>query len=54
MAAHDQVLQSDLGDLAPDFPLREESPVMHVRKRNGALEPVEVNKIVRAVQRSSC
>jgi ribonucleoside-diphosphate reductase alpha chain len=54
MAAHDQVLQSDLGDLAPDFPLREKSPVMHVRKRNGALEPVDVNKIVRAVQRSSC
>jgi ribonucleoside-diphosphate reductase alpha chain len=27
--------------------------VMHVRKRNGALEPVDVNKIVRAVQRSS-
>ena len=24
---------------------------MHVRKRNGALEPVDVNKIVRAVQR---
>lgn len=53
MAAHDQVLQSNLADLAPDFPLREESPVMHVRKRNGALEPVDVNKIVRAVQRSS-
>jgi ribonucleoside-diphosphate reductase alpha chain len=27
--------------------------VMHVRKRNGGLEPVDVNKIVRAVQRSS-
>ena len=26
---------------------------MHVRKRNGRLEPVDVNKIVRAVQRSS-
>lgn len=26
---------------------------MHVRKRNGALEPVDVNKIVRAVQRCS-
>ncbi len=24
---------------------------MHVHKRNGALEPVDVNKIVRAVQR---
>ena len=53
MAAHDQVLQSNLAELAPDFPLREESAVMHVRKRNGALEPVDVNKIVRAVQRSS-
>jgi ribonucleoside-diphosphate reductase alpha chain len=53
MAAHDQVLQSNLADLAPDFPVREESPLMHVRKRNGALEPVDVNKIVRAVQRSS-
>jgi ribonucleoside-diphosphate reductase alpha chain len=28
-------------------------PAMHVRKRNGALEQVDVNKIVRAVQRSS-
>ncbi|MDE3106258.1 MAG: ribonucleoside-diphosphate reductase subunit alpha [Acidobacteriota bacterium] len=28
-------------------------PTMHVRKRNGLLEPVDVNKIVRAVQRSS-
>ena len=26
---------------------------MHVRKRNGRLEPVDVNKIVRAVQRSA-
>ena len=26
---------------------------MHVRKRNGSLEPVDVNKIVKAVQRSS-
>jgi len=27
------------------------APTMHVRKRNGSLEPVDVNKIVRAVQR---
>ena len=40
-------------DLTPGFPVREAMPVMHVRKRNGALEPVDVNKIVRAVQRSS-
>ncbi len=43
--------QRSLSDLTPDFPAREETPVMHVRKRNGALEPVDVNKIVRAVQR---
>jgi len=54
MAASDQVqIQTNLSDLAPDFPHREEPSVMHVRKRNGALEPVDVNKIVRAVQRSS-
>ncbi|MGA7829484.1 MAG: ribonucleoside-diphosphate reductase subunit alpha [Terracidiphilus sp.] len=35
----------------PGFPEPELSPTMHVRKRNGALEPVDVNKIVRAVQR---
>ncbi len=46
-------IQTSLSDLAPSFPVREETPVMHVRKRNGALEPVDVNKIVRAVQRSS-
>ena len=54
MAALDtNQIQTNLSDLAPDFPQREEVPVMHVRKRNGALEPVDVNKIVRAVQRSS-
>jgi len=45
--------QTTLADLTPGFPVREETPVMHVRKRNGNLEPVDVNKIVRAVQRSS-
>ena len=45
--------QSRLSDLLPGFPEIEETPVMHVRKRNGSLEPVDVNKIVRAVQRSS-
>ena len=45
--------QSTLADLIPGFPSHEEMPTMHVRKRNGALEPVDVNKIVRAVQRSS-
>jgi ribonucleoside-diphosphate reductase alpha chain len=43
--------QSTLSDLLPGFPVPEETPTMHVRKRNCALEPVDVNKIVRAVQR---
>ena len=43
--------QSSLSDLAPDFPHAEASPQMQVRKRNGGLEPVDVNKIVRAVER---
>lgn len=45
--------QISISDLTPEFPAREETPSMHVRKRNGALEPVDVNKIVRAVQRCS-
>lgn len=44
-------LQSTLSEITPGFPVPEETPVMHVRKRNGSLEPVDVNKIVRAVQR---
>ena len=35
------------------FPVPEETPIIHVRKRNGTLEPVDVNKIERAVQRSA-
>jgi len=35
----------------PGFPVPEETPTMHVRKRDGGLEPVDVNKIVRAVER---
>ena len=35
----------------PGFPVPTETPTMHVSKRNGTLEPVDVNKIVRAVQR---
>ncbi len=46
-------LQSTLADVIPDFPLPEAPPQMQVRKRNGTLEPVDVNKIVKAVQRSS-
>jgi ribonucleoside-diphosphate reductase alpha chain len=43
--------QPVLSGVLPGFPVHEETPSMHVRKRNGALEPVDVNKIVRAVQR---
>lgn len=46
------MLQTSLSDLTPDFPPVPAETVMQVRKRNGALEPVDVNKIVRAVQRS--
>jgi ribonucleoside-diphosphate reductase alpha chain len=53
MATSTTNLQTSLSDITPGFPAREEVPLMHVRKRNGALEPVDVNKIVRAVQRSS-
>jgi ribonucleoside-diphosphate reductase alpha chain len=45
--------QSRLSDVLPGFPAPEETPTMHVHKRNGSLEPVDVNKIVRAVQRCS-
>ncbi len=46
------MLQTTLSDLTPDFPPVPTETTMQVRKRNGALEPVDVNKIVRAVQRS--
>ena len=52
-AIADTNIQTTLADITPGFPVREPMPVMHVRKRNGGLEPVDVNKIVRAVQRSS-
>src|SRR5580698_6258808 len=44
-------MQSTLSELDPNFPLAEAAPQMQVRKRNGTLEPVDVNKIVRAVER---
>ncbi|GAA3762085.1 ribonucleoside-diphosphate reductase subunit alpha [Terriglobus aquaticus] len=44
-------LQTSLSDINSGFPSRDETPVMHVKKRNGSLEAVDVNKIVRAVQR---
>ncbi len=34
------------------FPVSSGASQMHVRKRNGSLEPADVNKIVRAVERS--
>ncbi len=46
-------MQTTLADVIPDFPLPEAPPQMQVRKRNGSLEPVDVNKIVKAVQRSA-
>jgi ribonucleoside-diphosphate reductase alpha chain len=44
-------LQTTLTELDPNFPPTETAPQMQVRKRNGAFEPVDVNKIVRAVER---
>ncbi len=44
-------LQTTLAEIVPDFPINEPSPQMQVRKRNGSWEPVDVNKIVRAVRR---
>jgi len=46
------ISQTTLHDVHPGFPApASETAVMHVRKRDGSLEPVDVNKIVRAVQR---
>ena len=44
-------LQTTLTELDPNFPATETTPQMQVRKRNGTFEPVDVNKIVRAVER---
>jgi ribonucleoside-diphosphate reductase alpha chain len=44
-------VQATLTELDPNFPRAETAPQMQVRKRSGALEPVDVNKIVRAVER---
>jgi ribonucleoside-diphosphate reductase alpha chain len=43
--------QATLTELDPNFPSADAVPQMRVRKRNGSLEPVDVNKIVRAVER---
>ena len=45
------VSQTTLAEIVPGFPANEAPPQMQVRKRNGSWEPVDVNKIVRAVQR---
>src|SRR5216683_781083 len=45
------VSQTTLAEIVPGFPVNEPPPQMQVRKRNGSWEPVDVNKIVRAVQR---
>ena len=45
------VLQTSLAEVAASFPANEPPPQMQVRKRNGSSELVDVNKIVRAVQR---
>src|SRR5262249_41102596 len=39
--------------LIPEFPLAGSGSQMQVRKRNGSLEPADVSKIVRAVERCS-
>lgn len=43
--------QATLTEVDPQFPPADVIPQMQVRKRSGALEPVNVNKIVRAVER---
>jgi len=43
--------QSTFAKVEGSFPPPRKGAAMHVRKRNGTLEPVDVNKIVRAVER---
>lgn len=43
--------QATLKELNPTFPSAESIPQMQVRKRSGEFEPVDVNKIVRAIER---
>jgi ribonucleoside-diphosphate reductase alpha chain len=44
--------QTSFGDPAPSCSSFAKTPAMQVRKRNGSLGPADVNKIVRAVERS--
>jgi ribonucleoside-diphosphate reductase alpha chain len=46
-------VRTNVSDSVVAFPSTNNSSQMHVRKRNGNLEPADVNKIVRAVQRCS-
>jgi ribonucleoside-diphosphate reductase alpha chain len=43
--------QASFSETVPSFPVVSRTETMHVRKRNGSLESVNVNKIVRAVER---
>jgi ribonucleoside-diphosphate reductase alpha chain len=44
-------VQTTFSETAPSFPTPNRNAIMQVRKRNGTLEAVDVNKIVRAVER---
>ncbi len=44
-------VQSTFASVEESFPAPRRGSAMHVRKRNGSLEAVDVNKIVRAVER---
>lgn len=52
-AAMATTIQATFSDTVPSFPLPNRNTTMQVRKRNGSLEPVDVEKIVRAVERCS-
>ena len=45
------IVQTSFSEKVSSFPAPSKTTSMHIRKRNGSLEPVDVNKIVRAVQR---
>src|SRR5262245_28497621 len=47
------IVQTSFSETTPSFPAPSRSATMQIRKRNGSSEPVDVNKIVCAVQRCS-
>ena len=47
------IVQTSFSETTQSFPAPSRSATMQIRKRNGSSEPVDVNKIVRAVQRCS-